>query len=346
MSAPSDEAPGPPPPASPTSPSPSPGALRRRLTVLVLELTVLVVAMLAAFALPAVNGGPREIPIGVAGPASTAERLEKATADTEWQVTRFDDVEELTTAVQHREIVGGITVTPTGVTLYRAGAAGPQAAAALTALATGAAGRQHAELTVKDLAPFPEGDPRGAGFAAAALPMVFGGIVPAAALARLFPGRPRYRLAGGVLFSLTAGFAVTAVLQYGIGSLSGHYGTTALGLSLGIAALAFTLLGLEAVFGLPGLVVGAALMMLLANPLSGLVTGPHWLPGGWADVGQLLPPGASGSLLRANAFFHGINALGPALVLACWVLLGVTLLLTGGRIRARRAERARRDTAV
>lgn len=341
MSAPSDEVPGPTPTASP----PSPRALRRRLTVLVLGLTVLVVAMLAAFALPAVNGGPQEIPIGVAGPAPVAERIEKATADTEWHITRFDDTRELTTAVEHREILGGIVVTPTGVTLHQAGAAGPQAAAALTALATGVAGRQHAELTVKDLAPFPEDDPRGAGFAAAALPMVLGGIIPAAALARLFPGRPYHRLAGGVLFSLTAGFAVTAVLQYGIGSLSGHYVTTALGLSLGIAALALTLLGLEALLGLPGFAVGAVLMMLLANPLSGLVTGPHWLPGGWADLGQLLPPGASGSLLRANAFFHGIGALGPALVLACWVLLGVALLLTGGRLRDRRAERARQEAA-
>ncbi|MER5479017.1 hypothetical protein ABT026_18900 [Streptomyces sp. NPDC002734] len=341
MSAPSDEATGATPPASP----PSPGALRRRLAVLVLGLTVLVVAILVAFALPAANGGPREIPIGVAGPASAVERLERASAGTQWQVTRFDDVGELTAAVEHREIVGGLAVTPAGVTLYQASAAGPQAAAALTGLATAAAGRQHAELTVKDLAPFPENDPRGAGFSAAALPMVFGGIIPAAALARLFPGRPRHRLAGAVLFSLTAGFAVTAVLQYGIGSLTGHYGTTALGLSLGIAALALTLLGLEAVFGLPGFIVGAALMMLLANPLSGLVTGPHWLPGGWADLGQLLPPGASGSLLRANAFFHGIGALGPALVLACWALLGVTLLLTSGRIRGRRAERARREAA-
>jgi hypothetical protein len=301
----------------------------------VLGLTALVSGMLAAFALPAVNGGPREIPIGVTGPAPAAELLERATADTQWQVTRFDDTGDLTTAVEQREIVGGISVTPAGVTLYQAGAGGPQAAAALTALATEAAARQHAELTVEDLAPFPEDDPHGAGFAAAALPMVLGGIIPAIALVRLFRGRSGYRLAGGVLFSLTAGFAVTAVLQYGIGSLSGDYWTTALGLSLGIAALAFTLLGLEAVFGLPGFGVGAALMMLLANPLSGLVTGPHWLPGGWADLGQLLPPGASGSLLRANAFFHGIGALDPALVLTCWVLLGVTLLLTGGRLRAR-----------
>lgn len=51
--------------------------------------------------------------------------------------------------------------------------------------------------------------------------------------------------------------------------------------------------------------------MLLGNPLSGLARGPHWLPNGWATLGQLLPPGASGSLLRANAFFDGTGVAAP-----------------------------------
>ncbi|MGW0930507.1 hypothetical protein [Streptomyces sp. NPDC002644] len=331
-------------PDNPETPPPAPRPAAGKLITVVLGLTALVVAMLVAFALPAVNGGPQDIPIGVTGPARATAGLERATAGTEWEVTRYRDAGELTAAVEDREIVGGIAVTPSGVTLYQATAAAPQAAAALTAMATGAAERQQARLTVEDLAPFPADDPRGAGFSAAALPMVFGGIVPAIVLARLFPTRTGVRLAGATLFSVAAGFAVAAMLQFGIGSLAGDYWVNALGLSLGIAALALTLLGLEAVFGLPGFGVGAALMMLLANPLSGFASGPHWLPGGWADLGQLLPPGASGSLLRANAFFDGAGATGPALVLAGWVVLGTALLLAGGRRRNARAARA--DTAT
>jgi hypothetical protein len=329
-------------PSTTPSPSPGPGG---KLVAVVLGLTALVVAMLVAFALPAVNGGPREIPIGVAGPAQATEGLEKVAGGTEWEVTRFDSGPALAAAVEDREIVGGISVAQGGVTLYQATAAGPQATAALTAMATGAAQSRRAELVVEDLAPFPEDDPRGAGFSAAALPMIFGGIIPAIVLARLFRGRTGLRLAGGVLFSLTAGFAVTAVLQFGTGSLSGDYWTTALGVSLGIAGIALTLLGLEALFGLPGFGLGAALMMLLANPLSGFATGPHWLPGGWSGLGQFLPPGASGSLLRANAFFDGTGATGPALVLAGWAVLGGALLLIGGRRRSRRAG-AGEDTAA
>ncbi len=149
----------------------------------------------------------------------------------------------------------------------------------------------------------------------------------AALLSRLFPGHAglRTRLAGSVLFSLLAGAAVTAFLQYGTGSLSGTYWINALGVSLGMAALSMTFIGLEALIGFAGLGIGAGLMMFLGTPLSGLSSGPHWLPDGWSTFGQLLPPGASGSLLRANAYFDGTGALAPALILTAWVVLGLAL---------------------
>ncbi|CAM5720417.1 hypothetical protein SVIOM342S_01684 [Streptomyces violaceorubidus] len=96
---------------------------------------------------------------------------------------------------------------------------------------------------------------------------------------------------------------------------------------LGMTALSTTLLGLQSLLGIVGFGLGTALMMLLGNPLSGLATGPHWLPDGWATVGQLPPPGAAGSLLRANAFFDGTGTGYPALVLTAWVVLGCALTL-------------------
>lgn len=86
-------------------------------------------------------------------------------------------------------------------------------------------------------------------------------------------------------------------------------------------------------------------MMLLGNPLSGLATGPHWLPSGWATLGQLLPPGAAGSLLRTNAFFDGATAGFPALVLTGWIILGVALALIADR-RGRRSPQAPSESVV
>lgn len=317
--------------------SPGNGAARpgtpRKLVAVLLGLTAVVLLMLCAFALPSVNGGPHHVPVGVTGPQTAAQALEKQLDGPEWDVTLYDGADALASAVKEREIAGGIALASGKVDIYTATAGAPLASSTLTALGNAAAAQQQAQATVHDVAPFSQDDPRGAGFAAAGLPMVFGGIIPAVALTRLFPGRTglRTRLAGAVLFSLLAGAAVTAFLQYGTGSLSGDYWLTALGLSLGMGAMAVTFIGLEAVAGFAGLGAAAGVMMLLGNPLSGLGTGPYWLPSGWAALGQLLPPGASGSLLRATAFFDGTGSGSPALVLSAWVLLGLVLLLIAAR---------------
>ncbi|MEV6201351.1 hypothetical protein AB0M64_15385 [Streptomyces sp. NPDC051771] len=309
-----------------------PGAARKLVAVL-LGLTAAVVLMLCAFALPSVNGGPHEVPVGVAGPQAATEGLRNSLDGPEWDVTVYDDAKALTAAVEEREIPGGVVISPGKIDIYTATAGAPMASNALTALGNAAAAQQQVRPTVHELAPYPDDDPRGAGFGAAGLPLVFGGMIPAIALTRLFPGPAglRTRLTGVVLFSLLAGAAVTAFLQYGTGSLTGAYWVTALGLSLGMAALSTTFIGLEALLGFAGLGAGAAVMMLLGNPLSGLATGPYWLPSGWATFGQLLPPGASGSLLRANAYFDGTGAQTPLLTLAAWVALGLVLLLVADR---------------
>ncbi|MFD4952826.1 hypothetical protein [Streptomyces sp. NPDC058451] len=318
--------------------SPSPAAATgagRKLTAAVLGLTALVTVMLCAFALPGVNGGPRHIPVGVSGPQQVAQALQKKLDGDAWDVTVHASADALKEAVRNRDVSGGLVVTSGGIDVYTVTAGGPMAANALTAMANAVAAQQQTQATVHDLVPFPEDDPRGAGFSAAALPMIFGGIFPAVALSRLFPGHGglRTRLAGVLLYSLVAGAAVAAFLQYGTGSLSGDYWLTTLGLALGMAALTTTFIGLEAVMGMAGIGLGAAVVMLLGNPFSGLATGPHWLPSGWAAFGQLLPPGASGSLLRANAFFDGAGAGAPALVLTAWVALGVTLVLVADHRR-------------
>lgn len=322
----------------PSSSTPTPPGRGRRLSVLLLGLTALIVTMLCAFALPAVNSGPQGIPIGLSGQQPATSTAAKALAGDEWDVSQYDSERDLRSAIKNRDVMGGLALSSEGVTVYTATAAGPSSATSLTAVGAAIGNQQRTEPSVRDLAPFPEEDARGAGFSSAVMPMIFGGMIPAVALIRLFPGHSglRLRLAGGVLFAVLAGFAVTAVL-HATGSLAGDYWLTSLGMSLGMAALSLALLGLEATLGLPGLGLGAAVMMLVANPLSGFASGPHWLPDGWAAFGQLLPPGASGSLLRANAFFDGTGAGAPALTLTCWTAVGLVLILIADRHGSRRS---------
>jgi MYXO-CTERM domain-containing protein len=74
-------------------------------------------------------------------------------------------------------------------------------------------------------------------------------------------------------------------------------------------------------------------MMLVGNPLSGIATAPELLPSPAGAIGQLLPPGAGGTLLRSTAFFDGAAAGRPLTVLAAWALLGLAAIWLGSRRR-------------
>ncbi|MFD6883787.1 ABC transporter permease [Rhodococcus sp. (in: high G+C Gram-positive bacteria)] len=313
-----------------------------RLSALVAGLTAVVGVMLLAFALPAIHGGPHDMRLGLAGPSPAVDAVAGNLTPDEWDVVRFDTPEDLIAGIENREAAGGLVFAADGVDVYTATAGGAPGAAAVTALGTSIAQRQQVPVRTHELVAFPADDPRGAGLTAAALPMVFGGLIPAIALTQLFPGRNRLllRFVGVVAFAVIAGAALTAILQFGTGSLAGNYWLTAEGLALGMGALALTVLGLEALLGPVGIGLGAFLMMFVGNPLSALGTGSNWLPDGWSTFGQLLPPGATGSLLRANAFFGGIGSGFPSVVLACWVAFGLVLALIAARREPRGATTA------
>jgi hypothetical protein len=152
--------------------------------------------------------------------------------------------------------------------------------------------------------------------------------------------RPAQQAAAAFGFALAAGFGLTALVQYGLDVVDGNYAATSLAMSFVLAATAWAILGLRAVLGAAGLLVGAALMILLGNPLSGMSGGPEWLPSGWGDFGQYLPPGAGGSLLRSLAYFDGAGSGRPLAVLTCWLAAGIAL----GVLGARRAAAGRAGT--
>jgi hypothetical protein len=196
---------------------------------------------------------------------------------------------------------------------------------------------------VTDVVPLPKDDPRGAGLAAGALPLVLGGIAAAGALTQLVKSGSR-RMVGAITFAITGGLALAAVLQFWLGSFEGSYLGNSGVIALSIAAISLTLLGLEWLLGTAGLALGAAVMMLLGNPLSGLTSAPEMLPSGWGELGQLLPPGAAGTALRSVSFFDGAGAGRPLVVLACW-LAGGLLLCALGAVTSRRVVHARHEAS-
>lgn len=145
-------------------------------------------------------------------------------------------------------------------------------------------------VTITDVVPLSPDDPRGAGLAAAALPLVMGGMIGAILISSAIHGSRRRLVALGV-YTLVAGIAISAILGGWFGALQGNYWLNVLAITLSIGAISATLVGLRGMFGSPGLAFGAVLMFFFANPISGAAMPPEFLVGSWGVVGQWFPPG-------------------------------------------------------
>lgn len=305
-----------------------PAALRAAGIVAVLTVAIAIVAI--AFALPATRSKPHDVPIGVAGPqvatSQIAERLEQQ-APGAFAVTYYPSQDALRAAILDRNVYGGIAFSPQGPTLLTATGGSPAVAQLLTQIGNGIAANTGVTLQTEDLAPPTSQDPRGTGLAASALPITMAGMLPAVALVLMLRREVWTSLTATIIFAALAGITVAALLQHVFGSIDSNFWGVAAGLTLGIGAASLFMLGLGSLLGKVGLGLGAALALLVGNPLSGLTAAPEMLPVGWGQVGQLLPQGATATLLRSTAYFGGAGADLSILVLSFWAVAGLSLVI-------------------
>ncbi|MEU9741800.1 hypothetical protein AB0E12_21710 [Micromonospora chersina] len=302
------------------------------LAALLASLVVVVQALLVPlFAAPAANLAPRDLPVAVAGPppatADLAARLATARPGG-FAVTTLPDAAAADRALRDREVYAAFVVGPDGVALHTAPAASPTVAALLTEAAGQlSAGRP---VPVVQVVPADPDDPRGAGFAAGFLPLALTGML-AGVLLTVLVARRAVRLAGLLGYAVLAGLAGTAVLHGWLGVLAGDPWREVAAIGLFALAAAATVAGLGALLGRAGLGLGALLVFLVGNPLSAVAAAPELLPQPWGVVGQFLPVGAGGTLLRSAAFFDGAGAGRSLAVLAGYALVGLALVLVGSR---------------
>jgi hypothetical protein len=276
----------------------------------ILIVPVVVAIVLTLFAWPNARLEPRDLPVGVVGPvpAMPAEKFD---------VHRYADEGAARDAIEDREVYGAFVTGPGAPKVLTASAASP----AVAQLLAHAAAEQKAPVV--DVA---SGGPRGAALASSVLPLVLAGIltgVLATVLASGAPARVGLVLGGSVL----AGLAATAIVQPWLDVVEGDWVANAAALSLTVAAIASVVAGLKALLGEPGIALAALTMILVGNPFSGVGSAPELLPEPVGGLGQALPPGAGGNLLRSTGFFDGAAASGPVWVLVAWTATGVALLL-------------------
>jgi hypothetical protein len=315
----------------------SSNATHRPPAAAILVVPLVVALVLTLFAWPAAKLEPRDLPVGVAGPAAATGPIEQrlGARDGAFELHRYGGEAAAREAIEDREVYGAFVATPGGPKVLTASAGSPAVAQQLTH-AAGEAGAK-----VEDVV---HAGPQAPALASSVLPLVIAGVlvgIVAALASSRGLGRAGLVVAGSVL----TGVAATAIVQGWLDVVEGDWLANAGVLSLTVLAIAAALAGLYALVGKAGLAIGALTMIFVGNPFSGVGSAPELLPEPAGAIGQLLPPGAGGNLLRSTGFFDGAGGTRPLTVLAIWAAAGLAFLLLS-ELRGRRTATAHAAAAT
>ncbi|MFI6033659.1 ABC transporter permease [Streptomyces sp. NPDC051315] len=319
-----------------TAPAASTRAPARRVLAVVVLVPVLAALALWAFAWPAARTAPRDLPIGVAGPAAATAQLDERLRQREgaFEIHHYDDEAAARAAIEDRTVYGAVVVTARGPELLTASAASPVAAQLLQQAVAERAAAEGTEVRTVDVVAAPAKDPRGAALNASVLPLALAGIAAGSVVTLLgLRGlRAAMALAGAAAL---VGMVAVALAHSWLGVLTGDWWAEAATLGLSTLAVSAAVAGCAALIGPAGLGLMAFTVMFLGNPFSGAASAPQMLPEPAGVIGQWLPPGAGTTLLRSVSFFDGAAATGPALTLTWWAALGLGAVLLGDAMKAR-----------
>ncbi len=309
-------------------------------------LSLVVGVIVIAFSWPGIASEPQNLPVAFVGPTEQLAQVQGALDENAPGVIVPVDADDRAAAVdliETREAYGAVIIGAEPEVLT-ASAASPAVAQMLTGMAAqlqaqanAAAAAQAAAagvqapvitVTVTDVVPLADTDPRGVGLAASAFPLVLGGMIGGIAITIALVGAWR-RVVALAAYAVVAGFVVAGILQGWFGVLQGDYLVNAAAYALAFAAIGAPIVGFAALVGRAGIALGPVLFLLIANPISSAAQPVEFLPEPWGAIGQWFPPGAAATLLRELSYFPAADTTFPWLVLAGWAAAGVLLALVG-----------------
>lgn len=216
------------------------------------------------------------------------------------------------------------------------GEQGARAAAQLEQMKAQA--EQASAMTVKATAvvPLSESDSSGTGLTIAAFPLVIGGILGGVLSLNLIKGTWR-RFATATLYAVIAGALTALILSTWFGFIPGDFATLWAAFAATYLATASFMIGMGALLvPAAGLGLGVVVTMFIGNPISGASMPSAFLPGAWGQIGQMMVPGASSTLLRSIAYFPEAATSGQWLVLGSWIAFGLLAGVIGWALKERR----------
>lgn len=219
------------------------------------------------------------------------------------------------------------------------GEQGAQAAAQLEQMKAQA--EQASAMAVKTTAvvPLSDSDTSGSGIAIAAFPLVMGGTIGGVLSLTLIKGTWR-RFATATLYAVIAGALTALILSTWFGFIPGDFATLWAAFGATYLATASFMIGMGALLvPAAGLGLGAVVTMFIGNPISGSSMPSVFLPGAWGQIGQMMVPGASSTLLRSIAYFPEAATSGQWLVLGSWIAFGLLAGVIGWAVKERRTAK-------
>ena len=216
------------------------------------------------------------------------------------------------------------------------GEQGAQAAAQLEQMKVQA--EQASAMAVKTTAvvPLRESDSSGTGLAIAAFPLVMGGIIGGMLSLTLINGTWR-RFATATLYAVIGGALTALILSTWFGFIPGDFATLWAAFGATYLATASFMIGFGSLLvPAAGLGLGAVITMFIGNPISGASMPSVFLPGAWGQIGQMMVPGASSTLLRSIAYFPEAATSDQWLVLGSWIAFGLLAGVIGWALKERR----------
>ena len=219
------------------------------------------------------------------------------------------------------------------------GEQGAQAAAQLEQMKAQA--EQASAMAVKTTAvvPLSDSDTSGSGIAIAAFPLVMGGTIGGMLSLTLINGTWR-RFATASLYAVIAGAVTALILSTWFGFIPGDFATLWAAFGATYLATASFMIGMGALLvPAAGLGLSAVVTMFIGNPISGATMPSAFLPGAWGQIGQMMVPGASSTLLRSIAYFPEAATSGQWLVLGSWIAFGLLAGVIGWAVKERRTAK-------
>lgn len=282
---------------------------------------VLIAMFVFFFVTPSHDPAPNGLPIAVAGHSAASDSLASRLESQDFKVVRVADADAAGKKIEDRDAYGAFVGGPGSQRVLVSTAASVPVAQTLQGVATAADVRN-----VEDVKPIDPDDPRGVTLNVFVLALVVSSIVSALVAVQMVP---RLRALGPRVAASAAVALLGAMVAVGIvkaeGALPGSFLAEVGIVSFAILAIAISSAGLIRLIGPGGAIAPFLILLMLGNPASGLASAPEMLPTPWYPLGMFFPPGALGSALRGAAYFDGAEVLGPMLVLAAYVVVGLGL---------------------